>query len=645
MSTIAEPATGAWINHENKQWILTLDARSAGILSAALVLFVAPVSLQAWSIARFLLHQFYAGNAEIDGFHQTKQTMLRNSFSPTQISWLSIRIVWTWRKALGYRPAISRIIPILTTSLISMISWALVGLFVSSIWTATGNQVRIRSKACGPVNLNTSDVSLARSMALYWTDRLQSASTYERQCYGTSTPTGLCTRLPAARIPWMMNDSSCPYPPGEDLCIRTNSTPMRLDTGFVNSNRHLGMNAAPVDSIDYRRVTECSPMQANYISVSEKDGKFSYHYGVNVNSVSNKTYNYSLNAITLVREYTLLSVPSYPSFVDFLTSSNSALSYDPSMKHPLWQPNATIFNRTDAEMSIMFLAANGVQHYERVLDPWFLADDSFEMPATVRMSNGVQSQLRKATRPITIVGCIERHQICTPSEVGNQRCTDSSSFTGTNSQVDSIGLTPRQRATATRILFNVLGIDMAFVATWLQGDALLASRTVLEGRQNEHLPHTQWRSEVSRWFSIALILLQEGVVQYVTGVTRPEWEQFVSHSTNPDELGECTTQRVRMDSSQQNFSITGMIVVLSLGSMIIALGLSIDTIAAWLQKRLQSGERHREAWLLDGIFQHQRLAYQGLGVLNWENVKNEIPVSTQTKFPTRTISVVGRASH
>lgn len=640
MSTIAEPVTGAWINHENGQWILTLDARSAGILSAALVLFVAPVSVQAWSIAKFLLHQFFAGNAQSDGFHQTKQTMLRNSFSPTQISWLSIRIVWSWRKTLGYRAAISRMIPILTTSLISMISWALVGLFVSSIWTATGEQVRITSKACGPVNLNTSDVSLARSMSMYWADRLQSASTYERQCYGTSTPTRLCTRFPAARIPWIMHESSCPYPPGEDLCIRTNSTPMRLDTGFVNSNRHLGMNAAPADSIDYRRLTECSPMQANYISVSERGSRISYHYGVNANYFSNKTYNYSLIAKTLVRGYTLSLVPFPRLFVNLLTSSNSALSYDPLFKNPLWQPNATVFNRNDAEISIIFLAANGVQHYERVFDPWFLADDSFERPATVIMSNGVRSQIRNATRPVTIVGCIERHQICTASEVGNQRCTDLSSFSGTNSQVDSIGLTQRQRATATRILFNVVGIDMAFVATWLQGDALLASRTVLEGRQNENLPHTQWRSEISRWFSIALILLQEGVVQYVTGVTRPEWEQFVSRSTDPDELVECTTQRLRMDSSYQNFSITGMIVVLILGSLIIALGLSIDTITAWLQKRLRSGERHREEWLLDGVFQHQRFAYQGLGVLDWENVNNEIPVSTQAKFPTRTIGAI-----
>lgn len=328
MSTIAEPATGAWINHENGKWILTLDARSAGILSAALVLFVATVSIQAWSISKFVLHQFYVDNAKLDGFHQTKQTMLRNSYSPTQISWLSIRIIWAWRKVQGYRPTISRMIPILTTSLLSMISWALVGLFVSSIWTTTGDNVRVSSKACGPVNLNISDVRFARFGAMYWADRLQSASTYERQCYGTSTSTGLCNRLPAARIPWTMHDAPCPYPPGEDLCIRTNSTPMRLDTGFVNSNRLLGMNAAPVDSIDYRRVAECSPMQADYISVSEEGecpslpanyasvseeaSKYSFHYGMNAKVVSNKTFNYSLKAIPLVREYTLSSVLHTP---------------------------------------------------------------------------------------------------------------------------------------------------------------------------------------------------------------------------------------------------------------------------------------------------------------------------------------------
>lgn len=274
------------------------------MLSAALVLFVAPVSIQAWSITKFLLHQFYAGNIASDGFHQTRQTMLRNSVSPEQTSWLSLRIVWTWRKTKGYRRATLRMMPVFTVAVLSIVCWTLVGLFTSSIWTASGNEVLARAKMCGHVNLNTSSVDFARSFTMYWADRFQSASTYERQCQENSQRVGICGRLPGARIPWILSDASCPYPPEEDLCIRTYTTPVKLDTGFVNSNRHLGMNSPPKDSIDYRRVTQCSPMQANYLSAAR--GTVSFHYGLNTITKSYRTFNYPLISEVLVNDYTLL---------------------------------------------------------------------------------------------------------------------------------------------------------------------------------------------------------------------------------------------------------------------------------------------------------------------------------------------------
>lgn len=311
----------------------------------------------------------------------------------------------------------------------------------------------------------------------------------------------------------------------------------------------------------------------------------------------------------------------------------SSLSYDPSLGSSLWQPNVTIFDRPDAEISILFLAANNVRYFEQVHDPWFSVG-AFEESTIITLSDGSRVPIYTPTREVTIVGCIERHQICTSSEAGNQRCTALSSLTDTNVQVDDLGLNSQQRAAATRILFNVLGIDLAFVAAQLQGDALVASRTVLEGMQQESLPSTQWRDEISRWFSIALILLQDGVVQYVTGPSRPEWVQYVSRNTNPEELADCASQRLRMSSSQQNFSLTGIIVVLVLGTLIIAIGLSIDTIAYWFRKRLPKGDQRSDEWVLDSVFQHQRLAYQGIGVKDWEEIDCFIPVSKQN-FPNR----------
>lgn len=285
----------------------------------------------------------------------------------------------------------------------------------------------------------------------------------------------------------------------------------------------------------------------------------------------------------------------------------------------------------------MFLSANKLFYYDRVWDPWFRVgplDPNEEVPS-LPLSNGNTVKLYAPTRDVTIVGCVEQHQICTAAETRNQYCTTPSSLTSTNNQVASLDLNPRQRATATRILFNVIGVDMAFVASSLQGDALLASRTIFQGAQQNSLPSTQWRDEISRWFSIALILLQEGVVQYVTGPSRPEWAAYVSNDASPAEREECATQRIRLTSSQQNFSMTGIVVVLVVGALIIALGLSIDTLAAWLQRHVPKGGQRRAAWVLDGVYQQQRLAFEGLGVRDWEGVGDEIPTSGRGEFPSR----------
>lgn len=88
---------------------------------------------------------------------------------------------------------------------------------------------------------------------MYWTDRFQSASTFEHQCQGNDQHTGVCARIPGTRIPWSMGDASCL---DEDLCIRTNSTPAKLDTGFNSSDQHLGINSPLGSSVEYSRVTQ-----------------------------------------------------------------------------------------------------------------------------------------------------------------------------------------------------------------------------------------------------------------------------------------------------------------------------------------------------------------------------------------------------
>lgn len=63
-----------------------------------------------------------------------------------------------------------------------------------------------------------------------------------------------------------MSDS-CPFDPS--MCI--NTTAVRLDSGFIDSLRDLGINSRPVDSVSFRKVLECAPITIDGFSTTYSD--------------------------------------------------------------------------------------------------------------------------------------------------------------------------------------------------------------------------------------------------------------------------------------------------------------------------------------------------------------------------------------
>jgi hypothetical protein len=162
----------------------------------------------------------------------------------------------------------------------------------------------------------------------------------------------------------------------------------------------------------------------------------------------------------------------------------------------------------------------------------------------------------------------------------------------------------------------------------LPGDVLLASKTVdSDGMQYAELPLTQWQSEVGRWFSISLILLQMGLLEGVTGPQDPLMRKFFLRYNSTDKIADCQRQRFRNAVDARNFNLTALIVVLVLGCIIIALGLTIDTAVGLIQKMSRRGTRLRYHWLIDGLFQQQRLAYEAADVRPWLDTDTYVPVS------------------
>src|SRR5204862_162856 len=121
---------------------------------------------------------------------------------------------------------------------------------------------------------------------------------------------------------------------------------------------------------------------------------------------------------------------------------------------------------------------------------------------------------------------------------------------------------------------------------------------------NIPLPGNQWTIEVSNWFNIALARLQHSLLEYATGP--PDWqykpEDRLNFST-PIYANTCSLQKVRrLNFSQDHMTLSflGLIIVVSVGSFLIALGLVLEYSIGRLPSRLWGTER--QAWVLQDRF-------------------------------------------
>jgi hypothetical protein len=217
----------------------------------------------------------------------------------------------------------------------------------------------------------------------------------------------------------------------------------------------------------------------------------------------------------------------------------------------------------------------------------------------------------KPAQEITILACVEQHQICKPYTSGFPRCSPYLSTIGIMDFIPFMPSNAIQRDTAYQVL-NVQSVsDLSWVASRIPGQPLLASQTLDVNTQYRTIPKDQWRTRsddgsLQRWHSFSTAWSKSQPVPPIPRSKRDTKQQEI-----------CGRQRLRKSTTNQNFNMAAIVVVLSLGFGIILLGLKIDSCVGWLQTRYGRGGFRRTQWILDGLFQQQRLAYEGPGVEGW----------------------------
>lgn len=239
---------------------------------------------------------------------------MRNSSTPEDGIRLLAYLLWAGRKSKGCLRPLSTA----AVAAVCLLSFTIAGGFSSYISTAIGDEVLIKSSNCGRMDAGPGIFETPSVVNSYISERLSNAANYAQQCYSTSGGGGLlnCGRFITKQIVSSI-DRNAPCPFHDELCLDASSN-LRIDSGYLSSHDHFGLNAPPDQRVLWRNVYHCAPLvTAGYTSL--KNTSFGeailYHYG---NITISEVFDYVYAARSLDDQYSFpisnSSVVSYSNF-------------------------------------------------------------------------------------------------------------------------------------------------------------------------------------------------------------------------------------------------------------------------------------------------------------------------------------------
>ena len=131
-------------------------------------------------------------------------------------------------------------------------------MFSSRITSTDANEVQLSNKAC--LNNSSTAMNSARlsDMLSYRSQTLNEYAMYTLRCYRDemAANTQMCHTYSAQRLPYTMDvNASCPF--SKEMCRSPNQNVL-LDTGYLDSSEHFGINTSPRFQFRYKR--HCAPL-------------------------------------------------------------------------------------------------------------------------------------------------------------------------------------------------------------------------------------------------------------------------------------------------------------------------------------------------------------------------------------------------
>jgi len=388
----------------------------------------------------------------------------------------------------------------------------------------------------------------------------------------------------------------------------------------INSHFDLGINAPSAGRIEIEKTTTCAPVRTRSFAkvLTSSDPGFygrpddtiaEYYYGPVV-GVTNYTYAYNDHATFDNNGYTLTA----------LTASAGTAQVTGT-----FEPVPAL-NTTDADLSLLFIAANSVYYSEPCGDPIFSANTYYSSNTSNVFLEGYYPDYW-----VSVLGCSEQYRICNPN---TNQCTPSQGLMQLSRAFDEneggLDINVLQNAVANRLL-RVLQVSNVYYATFARLGAALQASETLSTLSQRYLPPNQWHIEVGSWFDAGLARLQQRTQEYATGPANVQRGSYVL-APDPSLLADipyramCYSQLVNDSSDTMSFSVLGMGILFGVGAMIVFTSLTIDTIVGWIQLKLQKGLHARTEWLVNDKLEMQRLLFEEMKLGQWDDSKR-LPVT------------------
>jgi hypothetical protein len=484
------------------------------------------------------------------------------------------------------------------------------------------------------------------------------AISYSRSCY--SQASGIvnsvsCSFFATSKLNYTREEYVCPFndptqPFTQTICnVNDNNAAHRLTTALLDSHYDFGINAPSSDRVKLNKSLTCSPLSIDGFTSTEKghgseanSTVTDYNYG-ETGDYQGYTYQYNPAAAYDNVPFEVLYVDHQTplgcrSFVILLTSA-STLSHNATGRSQ-WTP---VFNisRTDADVTIVFVAPNAIKYREPVIDPFFKAI----YPTTELTVAEGNITVYNPYDQVNVMGCVEQYQICREEDY----CTNLGGQEALGEEILSLGLNAAQFVTAQRMIYMINYANTYSSINGIGPDALKVWSQVY-GFVAPGLPQNQWKIEVEGWFETTLAKWQAFMVEFAANTANLGPHGHVGFPVTNSTLdfvwrAQCQNQKVSNVGAYQNVSVFGFAFIWAVGGFLVVLSWSLKWCISmerdqrekrfkpdrsskiqptWRQQNPKSSAR-RIAWNIDGTLQQNRLALRSVGYNELKGGRDDVP--------------------